>query len=84
MRVNSVTNVFSDETSSALKFLTKEHSKEGYYTTAWFVDSIFRWFKIMTARHPAFGLKKKKYGMLRKCKSTSERNHTVFFLGKHQ
>jgi len=59
MRVSSATNVFSDETSSALKFLAKEHSKEEYYTTAWFADFIFRWFKLITARHPAFGLGKK-------------------------
>lgn len=56
MRVSSATNVFNDETSSALKFLAEERSKEEYYTTAWFVDLIFRWFRIMTARHPAFAL----------------------------
>lgn len=59
MRVSSATNVFNNETSSALKFLAEEHSKEAYYTIAWFVDFIFRWFKIITARHPAFGLGKK-------------------------
>ena len=58
MRVSSATNVISHSVSSGLKFLADELKKPKLLTTAWFLDRVEQWFKLMTSRHPVFALSK--------------------------
>ncbi|XP_039281898.1 uncharacterized protein LOC120350879 [Nilaparvata lugens] len=60
MRVSTSTHVVSHDVSSGLKFLAAQCNKAEYKTTAWFIDQVERWFKLMTSRHPVNALSKEK------------------------
>lgn len=63
MRVNKAKHVFSTHVSSSLQFLASENHKPEFYTTAWFVEQISRWFSLMTSRScvTALGTKHETY-----------------------
>lgn len=48
MKVNKAKNVFSRDVSSALNFLAETNAKEEYTSTAWFIETISKWFTIIT------------------------------------
>lgn len=51
MRVKRARNILSTEVSAALYFLSDETDKLEYQTTAWFVEHIAKWFRLMTSRN---------------------------------
>lgn len=58
MKVSSASHVISHSVSSGLKYLAEELKRPEYLTTAWFLDQIEKWFKLMSSRHPVFALSK--------------------------
>lgn len=60
MRVSKSTHVISHEVSSALKFISGELNKPEFLTTAWFIETIAKWFSLVTSRHPSMALSKLK------------------------
>jgi hypothetical protein len=62
MKVGKSTNVISHDVSSALKLLVAELGRPEYLTTDWsmacFIDTIEKWFCIVTWRHPTLAINK--------------------------
>lgn len=58
MRVSLATRVLSHDVASALRFLAEETNKPELRTTAWFIDTIARWFDLMYSRNPIMALSK--------------------------
>lgn len=57
MNVGLVLNLFSKSVSSGLRYLQEQEGRcISYETTAWFVDSINKWFELMSSRHPVMAL----------------------------
>ena len=57
MKVSSAMHLFSNSTSSWIRFLVKEMGRNAeYLTTAWFLDICNRWFDLMSSRHPVMDL----------------------------
>lgn len=57
MRVKNSFCIMSNEVSSALKyFASLEPNKSSYLTTAWLVEQLAKWHKIMTSRSPKLSL----------------------------
>ena len=57
MRVPDATRVLSRDVAAALKYLVeKEGRPKDYLTTAWLIDSIAKWFSLMTSRNPILAL----------------------------
>lgn len=75
MRVNKAKHVFSRDVSSALHFLAETNAKEEYTSTAWFIETISKWFTIITSRSPHVAL-----GIREDMESLNKYNSTVLFL----
>jgi len=51
MDVGSALRVFSHDTAAAIRYLVQEKDyPKSYLTTAWFVDTVSKWFQIMSSR----------------------------------
>jgi len=59
MDVGSALHVFHHDVASALRLMVKEHGyPESFLTTAWFVDSVRKWFDLMSSRCQKMALSK--------------------------
>lgn len=56
MKVGKSRNVINHDVCTALKFLSEELNKSEYVTTAWFIDTVDKWFSLMTSRHPVLAI----------------------------
>lgn len=50
IKVNKTKNFMSRDVSASLKFLAIQNSKQAYWTTAFFIEIISKWFTLMTSR----------------------------------
>lgn len=61
MNVGNALHLFSRSTSAALKFLVENEGRPTcYLTTAFFIDSVNRWFDLLSSRYPVMALSKVK------------------------
>lgn len=58
MKVNKATNVWSREVSSAMYFYAAEEKKIEFNTTAAFVETVSKWFTLITSRKHSVALGK--------------------------
>lgn len=66
MKVGKSRIVINHDVCTALKFLSEELNKSEYVTTAWFIDTVDKWFSLMTSRHPVLAISKLKPEMYEK------------------
>lgn len=58
MKVSKAKHVLSTNVSSALNFLAEEQNKKEYNTTAAFIDTVSKWFTLITSRSSKLALGK--------------------------
>lgn len=76
MKVNKEKQILSTVVSSSLKFLAdNNNNKKEYITTAWFIETISKWFTLITSRSPQVAL-----GNNETDKSSQKYNEAVNFL----
>lgn len=56
MKVSNSFNVIHHNVSSALKFVASEENDNDCIATAWFLDTVFKWFKLLTSRSTVLAL----------------------------
>lgn len=60
MRVKSASHIISHEVSTALQYLAVENSKPEYITTAWLIEKVALWLKIVSSRKAVWGISQTK------------------------
>lgn len=58
MRVNKATTLYNRDVSSALQFIGEERHRSEYKVTALFIESVSKWFNIITFRFSSISLGK--------------------------
>ena len=59
MKVSHAMNIFSNSVSAALRVMVQSNGWEiDTLTTAWFLETMNKWFDLMSSRHPVMALSK--------------------------
>lgn len=56
MRVSTAYHIAHPSVAAALMVLASNTNDEQFVTTAWFIDTLSNWYKIVTSRHPDVSL----------------------------